>query len=135
MARSSISTLLKSQLSGIRKEIAEHEKALRALKKEESNIQHAARLLTGKGVSAAGRRKRGAGRRNSRGSVAKTSMKGKRTNWETTVKALPSTFTMDDLAKTRGAKGKSRAYLHQIINRLKKAGTIKSAGRATYQKA
>ena len=134
MARTSINTLLKSQLSGIRKEIQKHEKLLRELKKEESNIQHAARLLTGKGVAAAGGRKRGNGRRNSRGSSAKGAQKGKRTNWETTLKSLPTTFTMNDLAKSKGAKGKSRAYLHQIINRLKKAGTIKSAGRATYQK-
>ena len=48
--------------------------------------------------------------------------------------ALPSAFTMDDLANTSGARGKSRAYLHQIINRWKKAGVIKSAGRAKYER-
>ncbi|MFQ5691512.1 MAG: hypothetical protein ACE5IM_00515 [Nitrospinota bacterium] len=136
MAKASIGSLIRIQLSDLRKEIGQHEKALRALKKKEKDLRQAARLLSGKGA-AAGARKKGAAGRKTKGKKTKgTKAAGtsRRTNWEATVKKLPATFTMNDLAGTRGARGKSRAYLHQIINRWKKAGVIKSAGRAKYQK-
>jgi hypothetical protein len=137
MASASIKKLIKGQLTAIRKKISQHEKALKALRKEEKDIAQAAKLLTGKGPAvtrkkSGPRRKTKAGRKVRRRTGAVR--KGGRTNWDATIKSMPSTFTMDQLAKSRGAKGKSRAYLHQIINRWKKAGAIKSAGRAKYQK-
>ncbi|MFQ5913989.1 MAG: hypothetical protein ACE5JS_12465 [Nitrospinota bacterium] len=139
MAKASINSFIKDQISDIRKQIGEHEKSLRSLRRRERDIRRAALLLGGKGAAGSPRRKRAAGRRKKAGRktpiAVRAVRKGRRTNWEATVKSLSSTFTMDQLAGTRGAKGKSRAYLHQIINRWKKAGIIKSAGRATYQKA
>ena len=134
MAKASISNIIKQQLSDIGKQISKHEKALGVLKQQEENIKLAARLLGGKTGTTRGRppgsRKAKAGR------VARPAVKRKRrrTNWDSIVKGLPSTFTMDQLAKTSGARGRSRAYLHQIINRWKKASVIKSAGRAKYQR-
>ncbi len=139
MAKVSINNMIQTQISEIRKQISKHEKALRSLKKQEKNIQHAARLLTGKGPATGVRRRRRAGRKAkavTKGRPgARRVRKSRRTDWDAVVKAQPSIFTMDQLAGSRGARGKSRAYLHQIINRWKKAGVIKSAGRAKYQKA
>jgi len=134
MAKASIGNIIKKQLSELGKQISEHEKALEALKRQQKNIKEAARLLGGKAVSTRGRA--AAGRKPKAGAPGRktTRRKRRRTNWDAIAKALPSAFTMDELAKTSGARGKSRAYLHQIINRWKKAGVIKSAGRAKYER-
>lgn len=136
MVKASISNLLNDQLADVRKQVSGHEKALRALKQREKNLRRVARLLGEKAVGV-----RGKARTNRRAKAgkkarakAKPLRKVRRTNWEATVKALPQTFTIEQLAQSSGARGKSRAYLHQIINRWKKAGVIKSAGRATYAK-
>ena len=135
MAKASISNLIRTQLAGIRKEISEREKALTALRTEEKRIQEAGRLLSGGQVAPRERRKVTRPRKESvKRTRAKTIRKGTRIDWNATLKSLPSNFTMDDLAKKRNVEGKSRAYLHQIINRWKKAGSIKSVGRAKYQK-
>ena len=134
MAKASISNIIKKQLSDIGNQIRVHEKALKALKQQEKNIKEAARLLGGKAAPTRGRPP--AGRKPKAGASGRTvtRRRRRRTNWDAIAKALPSTFTMDELAKTSGARGKSRAYLHQIINRWKKAGVIKSTGRAKYQR-
>ncbi len=139
MANPSINSLIRTQISDIRRQISEHEKALRSLKKQEKDIQRAAQLLAGRGTAVVVRRRRRAGRKVKAVRRARTGARGvrksRRTNWDAVVKSLPSTFTLDQLAGFRGVKGRSRAYLHQIINRWKKTGVIKSAGRAKYRKA
>ena len=134
MAKASISNIIQKQLLEIGKQISKHEKALGALKKQQKNIKEAARLLGGKTVSTRGRPAAGSKPKAGAPGRPATRKRRRRTNWDAIAKALPSAFTMDELAKTSGARGKSRAYLHQIINRWKKAGVIKSAGRAKYQR-
>ena len=139
MANPSINSLIRTQISDIRRQISEHEKALRSLKKQEKDIQRAAQLLAGKGTAVVVRRRRRAGRKVKAVRRARAGARGvrksRRTNWDAVVKSLPSTFTLDQLAGFQGVKGKSRARLHQILNRWKKTGVVKSAGRAKYQKA
>ena len=130
MARASIHNMIRKQLSDLRKQIAHHEKMLKSLRSQEKNILQAVKLLGGK-VAAGSGFSRDRSPAKGKAEVVKRS---RRTNWDHVVNSLPEKFTMNDLAATSGARGKSRAYLHQIINRWKKAGVIQSVGRATYQK-
>ncbi len=135
MAKASISNLIRTQFAGIRKQISEHEKALTALRTEEERIQEAGRLLSGGQVAPRERRK--VTRRRKKGvkrARAKTVGKGTRIDWNATLKSLPSNFSIDDLAKKKAVKGKNRQYLHQMVNRWKKTGSIKSVGKAKYQR-
>lgn len=133
MPTASINKLLKNQLGAIQTKIREHEKALQSLQKEEKGIQQAAALL-GAGRPGRPRRTRAAKTTQTPRVVAKRAGRRRRTDWDKTIQKLPSTFSLDQLAGSSGGKGKSRAYLHQIINRWKKAGVIKSVGRAMYEK-
>ncbi len=130
MAKASIHNMIRKQLTDLQKQIAQHEKALKFLRSQEKNIRQAVKLLGGK-IAAGPGPARGRPPGKDEAGVAKRS---RRTNWDHVVNSLPERFTINDLAATPGARGKSRAYLHQIINRWKKAGVIESAGRATYQK-
>ena len=133
MSTASINKMLKDQLGAIQTKIRQHEKALQSLQKEEKNIQQAAALL-GAGRPGKPRRTRAAKTTKRPGAVAKRAGRRKRTDWDKAIQKLPPTFSLDQLAGSSGGKGKSRAYLHQILNRWKKAGVIKSAGRAKYEK-
>lgn len=135
MAKASIGNIIKQQLSDIGKEISAHEKALQLLKQQEKNIKEAARLLGGKAGPTRGRPAAG-GKPKAVAADRPTvrRRRRRRTDWDSIVKGLPQTFSMDELANTSGARGKSRAYLHQIINRWKKSGVIRSAGRARYER-
>ncbi len=133
MPTTSINKILKDQLGAIQTKIREHEKALQSLKKEQSNIQQAAALL-GAGRPGRPRRTRVPKTTQTPKPVTKRAGRRRRTDWDKTIQRLPSTFSLDHLAGSSGGKGKSRAYLHQILNRWKKAGVIKSAGRAKYEK-
>ena len=130
MAKTSINRIIKKQLVEVNKQIGRHEKALKSLRAHERNIRKAAKLLGGGNLVRSGS-EQSLITGKSRG---EDTNKNQRTNWNRVVNSLPNKFTIDDLAATSGAKGKSRAYLHQIINRWKKSRVIKSAGRATYQK-
>jgi hypothetical protein len=59
----------------------------------------------------------------------------RRINWERALKKMPAQFTIGDLSTSRYARGRSRAYIHQIVSRWKKRGQIRSAGKGKYQKA
>ena len=133
MPTASINKMLKDQLGAIQTKIREHEKALQSLKKEESNFQQAAVLL-GAGRPGRPRGAKAAKPRRKPRAVTKRAGRRRRTDWDKTIQRLPSTFSLDQLAGSSGGKGKSRAYLHQILNRWKKARVIKSAGRAKYEK-
>ena len=137
MAKASISNLIRTQLAGIRKQISEHEKALTALRTEGKRIQEAGRLLSGGQVAPRERRKVTRRRKKSvKRARAKTVRKSTgRIDWNATLKSLPSNFSIDDLAKKKAVKGKNRHYLHQMVGRWKKTGSIKSVGKAKYQKA
>ena len=130
MAKASINRIIKKQLSEVRKQISRHEKALKSLRAQEKNIRKAARLLGGENLARSGSEPNLVTGK----SKGEKTNKNQRTNWERVANSLPNKFTINDLAATSGARGKSRAYLHQIINRWKKSHVIKSAGRATYQK-
>ncbi len=133
MSTASINKMLKNQLAEVRTKIREHEKTLQSLKKEESNIQQVAVLL-GAGRPGRPRGAKAAKPRRKPRAVTKRAGRRRRTDWDKTIQRLSSTFSLDQLAGSSGGKGKSRAYLHQILNRWKKARVIKSAGRAKYEK-
>lgn len=71
------------------------------------------------------------GRGKSRGRGRKRTM----VNWNAVLEGLPHAFSIDDLAKRKGAKTKSRLYLRQVLVRWTKQGKTKRTGRGKYQKA
>jgi hypothetical protein len=64
----------------------------------------------------------------------KLSKRGKLVDWNALLKSLSNTFTLDELAKNKSARGKSRPYLHQVLVRWGKQGKVKRVSRGKYQK-
>jgi hypothetical protein len=66
---------------------------------------------------------------------ARKARRGPRLNWNGVLKQLPSAFTISRLAGSRAVRGKSKAYLRQVVVRWAKLGKVKRTGRGKYQKA
>ena len=60
--------------------------------------------------------------------------RGSRVNWSSVLKALPGSFTINDLAKLREAKSKPRDYLSHVLLKWVKQRKVKRTGRGKYQK-
>ncbi len=61
--------------------------------------------------------------------------KGRTVDWNSALKGLPGSFTIGDLAKKSGARGKPNPYLRQVVVRWLKEGKTKRIGRGKYRKA
>ena len=112
-------TVLKN-INQLKKNITEKASQLASLKDDLRKHEHIYALLGGGGTDTP--RKRVRARR--RPFV----------NWDSVLKTLPSSFTVNDLAKARSAKGKPKAHLWQVIVRWAKTGKVKKTARGTYQK-
>lgn len=56
-------------------------------------------------------------------------------DWDAVLQKLPDTFSVQQLADAPQAKGKARAYLHQIVAGWVKEGKARRLERGTYQRA
>ena len=61
--------------------------------------------------------------------------KSRTVDWNSALKGLSSSFTIGDLAKKSGARGKPNPYLRQVVVRWLKEGKTKRIGRGKYRKA
>jgi len=55
-------------------------------------------------------------------------------DWNSVLKGLPATFTLDHIARKRALKSKPRVYLRQAVFRWAKQGKIKRIGQRRYRK-
>lgn len=56
-------------------------------------------------------------------------------DWDAVLEKLPDSFSVQELANTRKAKGKAKGYLHQIVAGWVKEGKVRRLERGMYQKA
>ena len=116
-------TSVRREIDRLKNEIGQRTSELAALKDGLIKHQRAYRLLAGGDTSAQRPRRR-------RGRARRTAL----VNWNSELQGLPGRFTVRELAKTDGAKGKSPVYLRQILVRWAKQGKTKRIGRGKYQK-
>lgn len=55
-------------------------------------------------------------------------------NWNSVLRGLPRSFTIDNIARKTAAGGKPRVYLRQVVVRWAKQRKIRRTGRGKYQK-
>jgi len=118
-----LTTSVRREINRLQKEIDQSTSQLAALKHELIRHQRVYRLLGGGDASAQRPRKR---RRRARRTAP--------VDWNLVLQGLPGRFTVRDLAKTDGAKGKSPVYLRQIAVRWAKQGKTRRVARGKYQK-
>lgn len=116
----SLSTLVRREINRIRRDIAQRTSEVASLRSDLRKHQRVLRLLMVE---------RGAQRRATRRARRRAMV-----DWNGVLRSLPSSFTLDDIAKRPAARGKPRAYLRQIVVRWRKQGKTKRAGRGRYQK-
>ncbi len=120
MATNLISSV-RQEISQITKSIAQKSYELSGLNDELTKHERVYELLSDN------RARRRAPRRRAR--------KSRTVDWNSALKGLPGSFTIGDLAKKSGARGKSNPYLRQIVVRWMKEGKTKRIGRGKYRKA
>jgi len=72
-----------------------------------------------------------------RARTRRTRAKGKRAvtvDWNSVLKGLPATFTLDHIYRASAVKGKPRGYSRQVVVRWAKQRKIRRTGRGKYQK-
>ncbi len=116
-------TSVKREIDRLKKEMGQRTSELAALKDELTKHQRAYRVLAG-GDTKAPRPGRRSGRARRTTPV----------NWNSMLDQLPSRFTVRDLAKAVGARGKSSGYVRQVAVRWAKQGKTKRIGRGKYEK-
>lgn len=112
---------VRRELNRLKREIARKTSELASLRGELKRHQRVFKFLGG----GPRRRRKSRGRGRKRTTV----------NWNALLQGLPRSFSIDDLAKRKGAKTKSRLYLRQVLVRWTKQGKTKRTGRGKYQKA
>ncbi len=60
--------------------------------------------------------------------------RGPRVDWNSVLRGLPATFTLNHIARKRALKSKPRVYLRQAVFRWAKQGKIKRIGRRMFRK-
>ena len=60
--------------------------------------------------------------------------KSRTVDWNSALKGLPRSFTIGDLAKKSGVRGKPNSYLRQVVVRWVKEGRTKRIERGKYRK-
>jgi len=116
MAR--LTATVRREINRIRKDIAQKSSELQSLSGELQRHERVYRLL----AAESGRRPRVRARR------------GRLVDWSDVLKGLPSSFTIDDIARRPAVRTKPRAYLRQVVVRWAKQRKIKRAGRGKYLK-
>ena len=120
MATNLISSV-REEISQITKSIAQKNSELASLKNELKKHERVYELLSDN------RARRRAPRRR----VVKSTT----VDWNSALNGLPSSFTISDLAKKSGVRGKPNPYLRQVVVRWMKEGKTKRIGRGKYRKA
>jgi hypothetical protein len=115
-----IRVLVRNEMTRLAKKIAQEGAKLDSLKDQLNTVEKVYALLGGKTT---GRPGKPAGVRRRRF-----------VNWGSVLKRLPDTFTINDVAKARSARGKSKLYLRQVVARWAKEGKTKRTDRGKYQK-
>ncbi len=104
------------EITSLRKIIAQKTSELASLKDELKRHQRVYELLGGQ--RARTRRMR----------------RGPRVDWKSVLGGLPSTFTLNHIARNRALKSKPRVYLRQAVFRWAKQGKIKRIGQRRFRK-
>jgi len=60
--------------------------------------------------------------------------RGPRVDWNSVLRGLPATFTLNHIARKRALKSKPRVYLRQAVFRWAKQGKIKRIGQRRFRK-
>ncbi len=114
---------VKREIDRLRRDIDRRTSELAALKDDLIKHRRAYQLLAGRNTKA-----QGPGRK--RGRNRKTTP----VNWNSMLDQLPSRFTVGDLAKAVGARGKSSGYARQVVVKWAKDGKTRRIERGKYQK-
>ena len=125
----SLSISLRREINQVERDINRRTSELASLKTQLSKLQGVQSLLEGN--RARGRGKPRPARRKARTARRRTRV----IDWNSVLKALPATFSLDNLAKNSAVIRKPRAYLRQMLSRWVKARKVKRTGRGEYQKA
>ncbi len=111
---------VRSEINQLKKNITQKTSELTSLKNELRRHERVHKLL-------------GGGRARTR----RTRVRGKRAvtvDWNSVLRGLPATFTLNHIARKRALKSKPRVYLRQAVFRWAKQGKIKRIGRRMFRK-
>ncbi len=117
-------TSVRREIDRLKKEIDERSSEVAALKVGLVKHQRAYRLLAGSGAKL---QRSGKGRSRARRTAS--------VNWNSMLDQLPNRFTVADIAKAAGARGKSSGYVRQVAVRWARQGKTRRVQRGKYQKA
>ncbi len=106
-------------INELKKNIAQKASELASLKDELKKHARVHELLRGKRLKT---RRRGRGKR------------GVTVNWNSVLKGLPATFTLDHIYRARAVKRKPRGYLRHVVTKWAKQRKIKRTGWGKYRK-
>ncbi len=111
---------VRSEINQLKKNITQKTSELTSLKNELRRHERVYKLL-------------GGGRARTR----RPRVRGKRAvtvDWNSVLRGLPATFTLNHIARKRALKSKPRVYLRQAVFRWAKQGKIKRIGRRMFRK-
>ena len=109
-----------SVIKELKKTIAQKTSELASLKDELKRHQRVYELLGGQ-----------------RARTRRTRARGKRAvtvDWNSVLKGLPATFTLDHIYRASAVKGKPRGYLRHVVVKWARQGKIKRTGWGRYRK-
>ena len=109
-----------SVIKELKKNIAQKTSELASLKDELKRHQRVYELLGGQ-----------------RARTRRTRARGKRAvtvDWNSVLKGIPATFTLDHIYRASAVKGKPRGYLRHVVVKWARQGKIKRTGWGRYRK-
>lgn len=133
MMADSVATVVRKEINRLKKESDLRESELASLKDDLRKHERVYAMLGGRARTARrtpARRRRAARPKRASGRARK----GVMVNWNSVLAALPQRFTVAEIAKADGAKGKSPVYLRQIAVRWREQRKTRRVGRGKYQK-
>ncbi len=111
---------VRSEINQLKKNITQKTSELTSLKNELRRHEQVYKLL-------------GGGRARTR----RTRARGKRAvtvDWNSVLKGLPATFTLDHIYRASAVKGKPQGYLRHVVGKWARQRQIKRTGRGRYRK-
>ncbi len=111
---------VRSEINQLKKNITQKTSELTSLKNELRRHERVYKLLEG-----------------GRARIRRTRARGKAAvtvDWNSVLKGLPATFTLDHIYRARAVKGKPKGYLRLVVLRWAKPRKIRRTGRGKYQK-
>ncbi len=111
---------VRSEINQLKKNITQKTSELTSLKNELTRHERVYKLLGGGGER-----------------TRRTRARGKRVvtvDWNSVLKGLPATFTLDHIYRARALKGKPQGYLRHVVVKLARQRKIKRTGWGKYQK-